>query len=380
MPNPHKRLEKLLPYGLTNTNKNINLIKSRLGSTNITPPQIDTIDGSLNMAKRLISNGGFAQQQRMIKDKKHSLDQATKYSYQGAFVRKCVESNDNEEKNYLPLTRALINPNKLKQDYDEKIISIDFNYGCAPGDVIEWVGTQTYWLIYLQELTELAYFRANMRKCSYEISYKLDGELKRTFAAVRGPVETRIETIQKISTGFDLPNFSLMILLPKTIDNLKYFVRYAKFYLSDGYKNICWRIEGVDSFSTPGIIQINAVEYYGNKDKDDIEHGIVNNENENIANMSLLTISNDSGVTIVGEDQVIPHISSDYYYNGQNQIGYKWFVKEHNLPVEIKKYKDKHGVPHITITWQEHYSGQFELCYGTFEDYVSKVISVKSLF
>ena len=38
---------------------------------------------------------------------------------------------------------ALINPNKLKQDYDDKIISIGYEYGFKPGDVFEWANTGT---------------------------------------------------------------------------------------------------------------------------------------------------------------------------------------------------------------------------------------------
>jgi hypothetical protein len=45
--------------------------------------------------------------------------------------------------------RALINPDKTKMDYDDKIISIDYNSDFKSGDVFEWVGTNTYWLIYL---------------------------------------------------------------------------------------------------------------------------------------------------------------------------------------------------------------------------------------
>jgi hypothetical protein len=45
--------------------------------------------------------------------------------------------------------RALINPNKLKQDYDDKIISVGYEYDFAPGTVFEWLGTNTYWLVYL---------------------------------------------------------------------------------------------------------------------------------------------------------------------------------------------------------------------------------------
>jgi hypothetical protein len=47
---------------------------------------------------------------------------------------------------------------------------------------------------------------------------------------------------------------------------------------------VCWRIEAVDAFSSPGILEINAVEYYANEDKDDIENGIVNGLVEEIQN------------------------------------------------------------------------------------------------
>lgn len=48
-----------------------------------------------------------------------------------------------------PPSRALMNPNKLKPDYDEKIISIPFEYDFNSGDVFEWLNTGTFWLIYL---------------------------------------------------------------------------------------------------------------------------------------------------------------------------------------------------------------------------------------
>jgi hypothetical protein len=39
--------------------------------------------------------------------------------------------------------RALINPDKVKQDYDDKILSIDYSSGVEPGDVFEWKKTGT---------------------------------------------------------------------------------------------------------------------------------------------------------------------------------------------------------------------------------------------
>ena len=64
----------------------------------------------------------------MIKDKRRSLDKAVLYSYQGAFVKK-YNCDSTEENEYAFPARALINPNKLKQDYDDKIISIGFEHG-----------------------------------------------------------------------------------------------------------------------------------------------------------------------------------------------------------------------------------------------------------
>ena len=153
-------------------------------------------------------NGGHLQQERMIYDKRRSLDRAVLYSYQAADVKK-VDADKDEK----PI-RALINPNKLKQDYDDKVVSCNWDYELAPGSVFKWMGTNTYWLVYLQDLTELAYFRGDIRKCSYQISWKENDKICSTYAAVRGPVETKINYIQKHDTSIDIPNYSLSIIMP----------------------------------------------------------------------------------------------------------------------------------------------------------------------
>jgi hypothetical protein len=121
------------------------------------------------------------------------------------------------------IVRALINPNKLKPDYDDKIISIFYDHDYGTGDVFEWVGTNTHWLIYLQDLTELAYFRGDIRKCSHEIAWEDEDGFHKTYAAIRGPVETKINFIQKHGISVDTPNYSLHILMPKSDSAVKYF-------------------------------------------------------------------------------------------------------------------------------------------------------------
>ena len=384
MPKRPEKMEKLLPYGL-NTNKSVNLVGARLGDTSIKIPQPDSVDGSLDMAKRLMSAGGFAQQQRMIKDKRHSLDQATKYSYQAAWVRKCAatEVETKKEKNILPPVRALMNPNKLKQDYDDKVISIGFEHKFNCGDVFEWCNTGTYWLIYLQDLDELAYFRGDVRRCTYQIPFMMDDELNVVYVANRGPVETKIDYIQKHTTSVDNPNYSLNLLIPKNEKTLKFFKRYQKFYIwsEDGsVYDTCWRVEAVNNISMTGVIEVNAVEYYANEFTDDRDAGLADvfKIPDPILKRKIIDDNKDNNkiLNIVGETFIKPKKEYDFNLNIKNVRG-TWKIEGNDVPVRIisEGTNDK-GFSTIKLKWDSTYSGQFDLVYGTSR----KTIVVESLF
>ena len=320
---------------------------------------LDTdIQGVNNQFVRLNHQGGNLQQNRMIKDKRRSLDRALVYSYQGADVRKIDSTSDD-------YVRALINPNKLKQDYDDKIISVGYEHHFECGDIFEWKGTETYWLIYLQDLTELAYFRGDIRKCSHQINWEDENGKHSTYAAIRGPVETKINYIQKHGISVDTPNYSLNILLPKTADTLSYFQRYNKFYLADDELKVCWRIEAIDWLSMPGILEINAVEYYANEFEDNLENGTVGTLKTEPINPNNSFIED----TITGETFIKPKKEYEYEYIG-NLVG-KWSVKE-NYPVKLIQDGKK-----VKLRWLNTYSGQFDLIYA---DCFKKTIVVQSLF
>lgn len=321
------------------------------------------ISGVKEQAIKMRFNGGNKQQERMIKDKRRSLDRAVWYSYQAAeVVRTSAE--------YKKPVKALINPNKLKQDYDDKIISVGYEYNFKPGDIFEWLGTRSHWIIYLQDVTELAYFRGDIRKCSHQISWEDENGRHSTYAAIRGPVETKINYIQKHGISVDLPNLSLNILMPSTKETLEYFRRYAKFYLQnniEGSEKICWRVEAIDWLSTPGILEINATEYYANKDEDNIKEGIVGGlilepENPNKPEIER---------AIVGDTFIKPKKTYEYKYNGPEN--FDWFV-EKKYPVVIEE--DPLDPKHIFLKWNNTYSGQFDLLYGE----LNKTIVVESLF
>lgn len=318
-----------------------------------------SIEGVQDQKTLLEINGGIFQQDRMIYDKKRSLDRALLYSYQGANVLKIGE-------NEIP-KRALINPDKLKQSYDDKIISIGYESKFKAGDVFKWMGTNTYWLIYLQDLTEIAYFRGEIRRCSYEIAWEDEDGEHTTYAAVSGPVETKINYIQKHNISVDTPNFSLTLLIPKNDATIKYFRRYSKFYMQQDELKLCWRVEAVDWISTPGIIEVHATEYYSNEMNDDVEKGIVN------ALVAKPTNPNTEQVEdiIIGETFIKP--KKEYTYIAAVLGDGVWSVDK-KYPIQI--ITDADNPKKIYLKWTSSYSGQFELKFSGY----TKTIVVQSLF
>ena len=321
-----------------------------------TPDQEDGsgITAIADQQMRLRAMGGQAQQERMIYDKRKALDRALIYSYQGANIK--LINSEYE-------VRALINSNKLKMDYDDKIISVPYEYGFKTGDIFEWLGTGTHWIIYLQELTELAYFKGDIRRCSYEITWKDETGIHSTYAGIRGPVETKIDYIQKHEISVDRPNYSLNIIMPQNKNTLAYFKRYNKFYLKDS--EICWRIEAVDWISTPGILEVTATEYYANEQEDSdsiVGNLIVEEENPN-------NILNNAAIS--GETFIKPKL--EYTYTTPAKLDGMWRVKS-ECPVQL--IISDENPKECKIRWIRSISGQFDLSYGPY----SKTIIVESLF
>lgn len=317
-----------------------------------------------NLITRLNNHGGAPQQDRMIKDKQRTLQRAVQYSYQGADIQLL----NSEE-----IIKALINPNKLLADYDEKILSVDFNKGFKSGTIFRWITPEknsgdTYWLIYLQDLTELAYFKANIRRCTHEIKWKDEEQEYSTYIAIKGPTEKKIASVSSNQFTMDVPNYSLSILMPKNEYTLKHFQRYVKFYLQDDLKNntpICWRVEAIDSISTPNILEVYAKEYYINEQEDDVTNGIVGGKIEPIIPNEQIKDENEE---IVGDNFIKPGFEYCYEYIGDDVNSWEY---DSNLPISTKIVNNK-----IYITWTASYTDSFILTYGSY----TKTIVVESLF
>lgn len=314
------------------------------------------------MRKRFEYQGGIAQDERMINDKYRTFLRALKYSYQACDVEliqpfsSCLTNEDLKYQKY----RALINSDKTKQDYDDKILSIDYNSGFGPGDVFYWIGTQTYWIIYLQALTEDSYFRGEIRRCKYQIKFRdEEGNFLSTWAAIRGPVETQIDSIQKNQIRVDRPNLSLNILLPKNEKTLKAFDRYREFI----FAGRCWRVEAPDSISMENIIEINAEEYFIDRETDnDVKNGLV-----------VEPIDPSPNTEIKGETFIKPKMMKRYK---SPEPGGKWIIIEKKIPVTMNCADNSN----IDIIWNSMVSGQFTLQWNKGDKVTTKTIVVESLF
>ena len=335
-------------------------MKARLGVYEKAPYQKPGVVD--DQAARLEQMGGYRQQDRMIRAKRQSLDRALHYSYQSAEISPVSSPEERH--------RALINPNQTKPDYDDKILTTGYENNYKPGDVFIWhrrqdnVTIDSHWLIYLQDLTELAYFKGDVRRCNYYVRWLNENkeEMGRWFA-IRGPVETKIDSASKEGVSFDTPNHTLNILMTKDAETIKYFKRYAKFYVTgvdEITDKICWRVEATDTMSMPGVLELTATEYYANdfEDADGLVGSLIVSPSE----------PDESENLIVGESFIRPKKSYTYFYEGAQEG--KWVVKS-KTAVDYTTDGKK-----ITITWPKTYGGEITLLYGD----SSRVITVESLF
>lgn len=312
------------------------------------------MDNLNKMQLRAFYANNDRQRNRMVQDKLRSLHRALLYSYQSAWIKK----DGTEEENYV---RALINPDKVKFEYDEKIVSVDFEHGFKCGDTFEWRGTDTHWIILKQELTEVAYFRGNIRRC--QPLYVVDPETQEKdtiWMSIRGPVETKINTIQKAGIVADVPNMSLVFYISNTERNRELFERYKRFEFEGRY----WEVQAPDTISTPGIIEVTAEEDYECHGDELLFETVDPNP-----------VVKPSEDAIIGDTFVKP-LTTAVYNASTNKAG-TWSV---TLPSENKDIQDvlewRVEDNQLIVRWTAMISGSYIVHYGALE----KTIIVESLF
>ena len=307
---------------------------------------------------RLNYMGGKRADARMVNDKLRTLKKALLYSYQA----ETAILEDGRE------FRCLINPDKLKNDYDNKIISIPFYDVCLNkeftsqptsaveepidmkvGDVFMWKETETYWLVYLRYLEEEAYFRAEIRKCSSIVTI---GD-KNYRAYIRGPVETQIKWNVK-DFAWNSLNYSKVAYLKEDEETSK-LARHST-VLVDG---LPFEVQSVNrDTASDGILILYLAEDYKNTIEDELKQ--VEEVKEEIIS------------EIQGESEVYPFDIKSYSIDA---LGGTWKVSDSKKAKILKQNENKAIVEIITGR-----AGKFDIIYTTLrgEDLVFP-IKIKSL-
>lgn len=206
------------------------------------------MSGLDRMKQRLVYDGGDVDG-RLVTSKYKSFHAALK-SYQGEWIT----FNDK-------IYRCLINADRLKEDYDIKMISVSFDANIKEGDVFLWNRTGTHWLVYLQQHSEEAYFRGQIRKCSYQID--IDGTLY--WMSVTGPAEKSIEWAKQHNIAYNKLNYTVILYITKNEVTNEYFNRHKKIKF-DGHN---WTVAVVDRYSQDAVLEIVLEEDFNNALEED---------------------------------------------------------------------------------------------------------------
>lgn len=301
------------------------------------------------MKRRINYYGGAAQQDRMIRDRLWTLMRATKHSYQAARFNRYPE--------YEKEVVGVFNPVTVNQDYDTKMISTPFDSGYKVGDVFRWENTQTLWIIYNQNLTELAYFRGSTRRCNYMVRWvNGERELCETPISVIGPsMPDHTRMINGMMAGsFIVPSGNLICLVTDNQKNRGYFHDDQTFIIL----GISYRVTNIDRLSMPGVIQIHATEYTTNMIEDDVEEDI-----RNAWNIQPIIPEHQSEYGIEGPVSVKPYEEAEFTAIVK---GGTWFIAENReggkrLPAKFVEYNCSQKVVHVY--WDAPQRGGYTLLY-----------------
>lgn len=234
-------------------------------------------------------------------------------------------------------------------DYEEDVVIEDGEQetGIKEGDVICWKENGSHWIVYLRRLEETAYFRADIRRCRYELTL---GNGSKYWVYVRGPVEQSILWSQGGGNYYNKLNYTLILYVTQNEETLKYFNRFKKVMIN----NQPWEVQAVDSISTPGIIEMTLKETYNNTIETNIEKAVQEAEKQ-------VEVPEQENVYIHGLDKVYPYDVCKYEIRNYNGTAGTWSVKNMSRKNMVKILELMEGGVELSVITGK--SGTFTLMY-----------------
>ena len=228
------------------------------------------MSGLDNMKARVNYLGYDTADGRNVTGKYKSFAAALKNSYQAEWIT--LDKDSPTERRW----RCLINPSRLTEQFDKKVISIDFESGMAEGTVFYWDRTNRYWIVDLQQHTEEAYFRGTITRADYTI----DVDDVPYWVSVRGPVETETVWNQKHGIAWNDLNYSMVIKIAKDSRTVPYFSRHKVIKMAMYYPDAetgeqleewhNWKVVATDKYSEERTMEVYLDEWYDNEAEDNM--------------------------------------------------------------------------------------------------------------
>lgn len=343
-----------------------------------------------DMRSRLGYAGGSNQQGRMIKDKLRSLKKSLLYSYQAGTL---VINNPNYDEDALSGIeslktlefRCLMNPDKLSKLADLNILSIPFEDIClnykpeenqktsdnfmkipiSSGDTFIWKETDTRWIVTLPYNEELAYFRADVRKCwPYPLiidDYPNTVEPKAYFYASVGQEQQTAQWQRRNRQIVSGLNYTKVLYIKRDEVTLNYFKRFKQIRLMNLQKELePWDVQAVESDDISDVLLVYIKETDFNRYEDLSNEIKETQEFENEINDYL---------TVTVYDQF--YLTTTYVENAM------WNIENstEGLKFKLDATKDSDETK-LTITLLNGKTGEFDVYYNNVK---IKHVIVKSL-
>ena len=330
-------------------------------------------------------------------EKHEELTNLDFYSQEAITTLQTLADNETEASPYF---RCLINHDKLKVDYEDKIISIPFEENSVEidpvldnddwletnfhnGTVFKWVHgnkeewtPDTYWIVYMQYSEETAYFRGEIRKADQEIEIIVvdeDGnESTKIYRGwMTGPNETTTLWNVKHGIVWNDMNYTKQLFITKDEDTAVFFERFDRVIINGQP----WEIQAYNenygtNSSNPntGIIRVALKETYTKTDE--VLKARANAENERNENQQAI---------LLGPDVVAPYDRAIYKVENVENGSWSVAVAENSTKSlgELISYSINNETNEliIQVISGKSYKPGFDISYGE----LKKHITIQSL-
>lgn len=347
------------------------------------------MSGIDRLKTRINYRGGFAQQDRMIRDKLASLKKALLYSYQAGTMVIDNPGHDPNAVEGLPALqqlefRCLMNPDKLNKNTDLKMVSVPYEDIClnlprptdpgadlrttsnftpnpiSVGDTFIWKETNTRWIVIWRYVEELAYFRADTRKC-YPHPIQIN-ENDYYFATV-GPNEVSNNWTHTNSIIRNSLNYTQTLYIKRNEETLSYFARNKKIKIRGMNGDMQpWKVEAVERNSIDDILLVHIKEDFTDKNEEITE-----------------AVAFEKEYADIQADNLVVHVYDEFTYTVPYVEGAAWDIQniEGGLKFDLDAtYDAETANTTATVGLLTGRTGEFDLIYN---NAVATHVVVKSI-